>query len=72
MFDRKIEEIELKHAVLEKKYKEQEHQLEMFGRESHRIDKEVQHTDFFLNKVQPISLFTNQVTMLRSIIDDED
>ena len=44
----------------------------MFGRESHRIDNEVQHTDFFLNKVQPISLFTNQVTMLRSIIDDED
>ena len=40
-FDRKVEDIELKYSALEKKLTEQEHQLEMFGRESHRIDNEV-------------------------------
>ena len=44
----------------------------MFGREAARIDKEVQNTDFYLNKVEPISHVTQLTNMLRCIIDDED
>ena len=44
----------------------------MMTLEANRIDKEVQNTDFYLNKVQPISAFTQLVTMMRSVIDDEE
>ena len=71
-FNHKIDELKLIQDQLDQRYNEQHHQLDMFTRESHRIDKEVQNTDFYLNKVQPISHFTNLVTMLRSVIEDED
>ena len=49
-----------------------QHQTEMLGRENGRIERELQNTDFFINKVQPISNFTQMISVLQSITDDED
>ena len=49
-----------------------EHQSELFTRECNRIIKEVENTDFFLNKVQPISQFTQVVHLMRNVIEDEE
>lgn len=45
--------------------KQIKHQFEMINRESTRINKELQDTDYFLNKVQPIATFSQVIMMLR-------
>ena len=71
-YDRKLAEIKLDGERNDETIKNLQHQLKLQGLESARIEREVQNTDFFLNKVQPISGFTQLVTMMRAIIDDEE
>lgn len=70
--DRKLDEMNTNCSLNDKSILDMKHQLEMFGREATRIDKEVQNTDFYLNKVEPISHVTQLTTMLREIIVDEE
>ena len=71
-YDRKLAEIKLDGDRNDETIKNLQHQLKLQGLESARIERELQNTDFFLNKVQPISGFTQLVTMMRAIIDDEE
>lgn len=48
-----------------------QHQVEMVNKDHSRMETELQNTDFFLNKVQPINSFTTMLTLLREVIDDE-
>jgi len=57
-YDRKLAEIKLDGDRNDETIKNVQHQLKLQGLESARIEREVQNTDFFLNKVQPISGFT--------------
>ena len=64
-FDEKMKEADQKLANMQ-------HQLDILGKDNCRIDQELQNTDFFLNKVQPIANLTTFFTVLRSVTDDED
>ena len=48
------------------------HQMEMFNKDHNRLDKEVGLTDFYLNKILPINTFTQTLTAIRSVMDEED
>ena len=48
------------------------HQIDLISRDNRRIETEVENTDYYLNKVQPISSFTTMVTLLRSITEEEE
>ena len=64
-FDAKMKEADEKLANMQ-------HQLDILGKDNRRIDQDLQNTDFFLNKVQPIANLTTFFTVLRSVTDDED
>ena len=64
-FDEKMKEADQKLANMQ-------HQLDILGKDNRRIDQDLQNTDFFLNKVQPIANLTTFFTVLRSVTDDED
>ena len=46
--------------------------MEMFNKDHNRLDKELNLTDFYLNKVLPINNFTQTMTTLRTVMDDEE
>ena len=48
------------------------HQMEMFNKDFNRLDKEQNMTDFYLNKVLPITNFTQMMTTFRSVVDEEE
>ena len=64
-FDAKMKEADEKLANMQ-------HQLDILGKDNRRIDQDLQNTDFFLNKVQPISNVTTMFTLLRSVMEEED
>ena len=70
--NRQVTEIKLDNDRNDEVIKNLQHQLKLLGFENAKIEREVQNTDFFLNKVQPISQFSQVVTMMRAIIDDEE
>ena len=49
-----------------------EHQAKLFNTSCENLRKEVENTDFFLNKVQPISNFTQTVHIMRNVIEEDD
>ena len=44
----------------------------MFVKDLNRLEKEMNMTDFYLNKVLPVTSFTQMMTTLRTVTDDED
>ena len=56
--NRKIDDIKIDINTINETVKRTKHSIEMANLESNRIDREVQNTDFYLNKVQPIANFT--------------
>ena len=48
------------------------HQMEMFIKDFNRLDKEQNMTDFYLNKVLPVTNFTQMMTTFRSFVDEEE
>ena len=81
--DMKIQEQESRDKLRQKEIKDEvakchelvktmQHQQDMVIKDHSRIEMEVQNTDFFLNKVQPISIFSTMVTLMRNVTDDED
>ena len=44
----------------------------MFLKDNNRLDKELNMTDFYLNKMLPITQFTQTMTTLRTVMDDEE
>ena len=44
----------------------------MFLKDNNRLDKELNMTDLYLNKMLPIAQFTQTMTTLRTVMDDED
>ena len=44
----------------------------MFNKDHNRLDKELNLTDFYLNKLLPINNFTQTMTTLRTVMDDEE
>ena len=43
----------------------------MILRDTSRISKDINNTDTFINKVLPVQNFTQLMTVLRSVLDDE-
>ena len=43
----------------------------MILRDTSRISKDISNTDTFINKVLPVQNFTQLMTVLRSVLDEE-
>lgn len=46
--------------------------MEMFIKDFNRLDKEQNMTDFYLNKVLPVTNFTQMMTTFRQFVDEEE
>jgi hypothetical protein len=70
--EKKIGKFETSYVTSDDTLQTIKHQLEMFRKDNNRLDKELNMTDFYLNKMLPISQFTQTMTTLRTVMDDEE
>jgi hypothetical protein len=47
------------------------HQLEMVKKEVFKMQGELNHTDYYINKVLPVNQFTQLMTVLRQVVYEQ-